>query len=1472
MMEEVDLPDAAICKSCGKAYELPEEGVGGNLPRVLFCAHIYCTVCLQAIKRDNVIQCPECKVNSTLDEGGVLSLQQDARITGLIYTTKINKMKSSRHDKPRHRRRNKLATSEGSSTRAGIAIITSNAGISGVFLSDMKNIEKALDVAVIKAAENIVQLQNISKVRTAPVSEQVKRKMAQLEMEIYQASDKAISAVQKWKDSQLRRLTKLEIHFNADEARSKVQERIQTLKIALRMAGEVRSTPSLGQYYTLDKVLETLLAPVDEQSMELKCITPDPGISSQQDRFDSKSPEEPAHCKDGDSIRPSEKELPSPQTLPPTGPELANDKRRIHKMRKKQSCCTKKVSQWVVVTHIVNPNHFYVQYVAEKKEHEALSEKIGRIAQSDSSFFTSTHTLETGFLVFAKWKDGRWSRARVVDLQRSGCADSVESCVVTRLAAVRVFFLDCGLTKSIPIQSEDDTTESALMAVNRHLRKVRRLAAMELASFPCQAVRCSLKDLVPFDQAKGWSVEATVKFSEFVGTSAVQMCPLGQDSDSLLVDLLKTPVHQCSSAPLSVKVHLVFIEVARFFCPVTPEMTPLKFYSPVCPKTNTVLRTVVSHVNSPSDFYIQVVDSTESSLLSAKLQGCYSAAIPPGDDEFSIHCPVIGQACVARFDDETWCRAQILGHLDGIKVEVFFVDYGNTKIVSVSDLRKIKDEFFALPSMAVHCSLSDVVPAQGATWSDASNNRFILLAHQKPVTVVATAKAQEGKPLPVMLFVGGQDEPLTNISEHLVDEGLACFKERVKPPPDDLAVWDPPLELCFPGGEIDAPNPKTPGHQEEEPQEFSPQLKIPAQLKDLEVRVTHINSPSSFYVQFVQNDSQLQSVNEKVKQECELSEPQDVAWKTDMYCAALINGVWERGQIVKDVTSSDTAEVRLCDYGNTVKVALSELRPLPPSLTGSLALECSLDDIRPAGGRSTWTDTACDLFSCYATTVFVLLTIKEVTDERPMSVTLFGSNKVGQLINISDFLTKEGLALRKRTPRDAVVENLPKPDAAPSGNEIHIETSSYDPPALPRLSVLQMSVSAIGDDGLIYARTRCAEFELEQLKERIQQSMKTLPRQKHYTWKSVLGCAVIGPDMLWYRGKLLEVLGGHVTVQYVDYGLVENIPVVHVYPVLLCEDVPQLCLPCQLLGVNPVGGKWQQDALALLKEVLLNRTVLVHVVELPADPDGPLTVEIFLGSMSVSKILCHHEYARIDNTVSAQKGLSAVPSSPILQDWDLSTEGLLEAEEPMLGPFIEPKLPEKELFKIRVKHLQTPNEVFVWPVEETTDVDVDGETLDEALTRVNAGIDSLPCLTNFPFGGPCLAEYSDGKYYRARLMKITSVEPVSVLVQHVDFGSYDDLPVSKLRQMPADLMRFPSRALKVRVGGFKAPHVNVEDEVLPYSPEWSVKAAMDMIELLHDNITATVVAREPRLTVLLFNKDGEPIHLPLVHSGLAELE
>lgn len=66
------------------------------------------------------------------------------------------------------------------------------------------------------------------------------------------------------------------------------------------------------------------------------------------------------------------------------------------------------------------------------------------------------------------------------------------------------------------------------------------------------------------------------------------------------------------------------------------------------------------------------------------------------------------------------------------------------------------------------------------------------------------------------------------------------------------------------------------------------------------------------------------------------------------------------------------------------------------------------------------------------------------------------------------------------------------------------------------------------------------------------------------------------------------------------------------------------------------------------------------------------------------------------------------------------------------------------------------------------------------------------------------------------------------------------LPV-RLRQIPPALLQFPLQALKVRVSGLKAPSSNTHETVLPYSPKWSVRAMLDMIRLLENNVTTALV-------------------------------
>lgn len=128
-------------------------------------------------------------------------------------------------------------------------------------------------------------------------------------------------------------------------------------------------------------------------------------------------------------------------------------------------------------------------------------------------------------MVFVKWKEVVWCRATVVEVFQKSCVKAVKACPVTQLASLRVFFPDYGFTKSITIQSyvvirpdficlflfdnttamftlflsEEAAAESLLKAVNNHLRKVAESVNVELKNFAPQAVRCSLKDLVPYN-------------------------------------------------------------------------------------------------------------------------------------------------------------------------------------------------------------------------------------------------------------------------------------------------------------------------------------------------------------------------------------------------------------------------------------------------------------------------------------------------------------------------------------------------------------------------------------------------------------------------------------------------------------------------------------------------------------------------------------------------------------------------------------------------------------------------------------------------------------------------------------------------------------------------------------------------------------------------------------------------------------
>uniref|UniRef100_A0A667G0A2 RING finger protein 17 n=1 Tax=Lynx canadensis TaxID=61383 RepID=A0A667G0A2_LYNCA len=616
-----------------------------------------------------------------------------------------------------------------------------------------------------------------------------------------------------------------------------------------------------------------------------------------------------------------------------------------------------------------------------------------------------------------------------------------------------------------------------------------------------------------------------------------------------------------------------------------------------------------------------------------------------------------------------------------------------------------------------------------------------------------------------------------------------------------------------------------------------------------------------------------------------------VKWGNDMHCAVRIpdKNQWQRGQIIRMVTDT-LVEVLLYDVGVELVVNITCLRELQENLRtmGRLSLECSLVDIRPTGGSDKWTATACDCLSLYLTGAVATIILQVCSGENnttwPLPVKIFCRDEKGERVDVSKYLIKKGLALRERRIKklnnshsseksleippeqeDSMVTKCIKTNFDPDKKAAAVisehkvsefkqkipeprTTGCYKPPAIPNMKVFEATVSCIGDDGTIFVVPKLSEFELTKMMNEIQSNLKCLGLLEPYFWKKGEACAVRGSDTIWYRGKVMEVVGGSIKVQYLDHGFTEKIPQCHLYPILLYPDIPQFCIPCQLYNTKSVGNVWQPDAIELLQELLSKREVEIHIMKL-TDYDKKYEDE----------------------------------------RWEIRFEELLlsETETPVLPPYLPSSLPPpEELYAVQVKHVVSPNEVYICldSVEscnlfnQHSDTDDSGvswesesESLNEALRRFNKNVETFPPLTDFRTEMPCLAEYDDGLWYRAKIVSVKDFNPLAVLVQFVDYGSTEKLTINRLRQIPLHLMQYPARAIKVLLAGFKPPLRDPGKTRIPYCPKWSMEALWAMIDCLQGKqLYASSMAQAPEQIVTLYEDEQYPVHMSLVEMGLAD--
>uniref|UniRef100_G1MG56 RING finger protein 17 n=1 Tax=Ailuropoda melanoleuca TaxID=9646 RepID=G1MG56_AILME len=1201
----------------------------------------------------------------------------------------------------------------------------------------------------------------------------------------------------------------------------------------------------------------------------------------------------------------------------------------------------------VFVSHVIHPCHFYIRKYSQIKDATVLEKKVNQFCNK-SLHLDPSDILELGARIFVNSiENGMWCRGTITELIPIESENIRKLCSPTKfsvheVALIQIFMVDFGNSEVLIVAGVGDTRARSEHIPEQHivlndlclvLRKSEPYIEGLLKDIQPLALPCSLKDIVPQNADEGWGEEAKVEFLKMVNNKAVLMKVFREEDGVLIVDLQKPPTNKISSdMPMSLRDALVFMELARFRLQSpgshSEKNMTLHYHPPILPKEMTDVSVMVCHINSPADFYLQLIESLDFLFLLKTIEEFYKSE---DGENLEILCPVQGQACVAKFEDGVWYRAKVIGLPGHREVEVKYVDFGNTAKITLKEMRKIKDEFLNPPEKAIKCKLAYIEPCiRTMQWSKKAKEKFEEKTQDKFMTC-SVVKILEDNVLLVELFdsLGAPGMTPTSINDQLVKEGLASYevgytlKDNCK---KHIEVWDPSPEEII-SNEVNSLNPVS---VKSLPNENLQSLYN----KELPVHICNVISPEKIYVQWLLTENLLNSLEEKMVAAYENSKWEPIKWENDMHCAVKIpdKDQWRRGQIIRMVTDT-LVEVLLYDVGVELVVNITCLRELQEDLRtmGRLSLECSLVDIRPTGGSDKWTATACDCLALYLTGAVATIILQVCSGENnttwPLPVKIFCRDEKGERVDVSKYLIKKGLALRERrikklnnshSSSEKSLENPleqdnsmvtkcikinfdPDKKAADVISEYRVSefqqkipepktTGCYKPPAIPNMKIFEAIVSCVGDDGTIFVVPKLSEFELIKMMNEIQSNLKCLGLLEPYFWKKGEACAVRGSDTMWYRGKVMEVVGGTIKVQYLDHGFTEKIPQCHLYPILLYPDTPQFCIPCQLYNTKPVGNVWQPDAIELLQELLSKREVEIHIMELPENSSEKLSIHLYFDGMSLSYFMAYHKYCTFEHSEEILKEkLTDYNKKYEDERWEIRFEELLlsETETPILPPYLPSSLPPpEELYAVQVKHVVSPNEVYICldSVEscnlfnQHSDTDDSGiswesesESLNEALRRFNKNVETFPPLTDFRTEMPCLAEYDDGLWYRAKIVSVKEFNPLAVLVQFVDYGSTEKLTINRLRQIPLHLMQYPARAIKVLLAGFKPPLRDPGKTRIPYCPKWSMEALWAMIDCLQGKqLYASSMAQAPEQIVTLYEDEQYPVHMSLVEMGLAD--
>lgn len=679
---------------------------------------------------------------------------------------------------------------------------------------------------------------------------------------------------------------------------------------------------------------------------------------------------------------------------------------------------------------------------------------------------------------------------------------------------------------------------------------------------------------------------------------------------------------------------------------------------------------VVSYIKDPSCFWVQRYADLRklTSISDAINKWCRSR-----DTQMDQHIPIeIGDLYLVQFSrDRKWYRGRIkrvlepgdtyeitvpskvidkpkqtkIVHNDELKIEVFYIDFGNTEVVSISKLRNIQARFLTLPGLAKECHLVDIAPIDKGGWSHEAIESFRKFVNQKQV---------------IMQIYEERNNVYSVDLSQVPDNGIA---NDVPVSVRDALVF---LELAvFPSGARKVHSRRPTSERQFLPPE---RLKLSA---DIAVIVSHVDSPSHLYVQQISTASYLSSMifemNDAYCRDNNSLLHSIYAPHVGMVCAAQfsVDKQWYRARVI-GLPGGSNVEVQYVDFGNKEIIHHKYIRKLYDrfSKLNIQAIPCKLADIT-YNQDMCWSNAAIEwLTNKVSKKQLILRSMGFDLGEKKSEILLFFTENdfevcVNSLIVEAGFAASCGPGsttakkrLKKLEPCHPILEHslepafpceladepIPEPISPPP------IAAPLEKPSLPILAKnfpikeghhIEVHVSYIINPSVFYIRIAGdMEKKLEKLISEIQKVYENFE-------STVEDCSIgksyaVYSDIRkqWYRGTVLSKIDDKVKVLFVDYGSEEDVPIKNVQKLLeKFTDDEEYSIRCELTGIIPAGGSpnWSHAACDAFQDLVAGHETLHLSCKGGIEKDlKSLPVSLFIEEVKIGGALEPTEIIYID--------------------------------------------------------------------------------------------------------------------------------------------------------------------------------------------------------------------------------------------------